>query len=146
MKRLLMAALVAATLIHPNPANANGRGPCTAERLEVHHGMSSTTRHHRIDALIRCATARWSFSYATAERIADCESSDYPWAQANGNYGTFQIRDWSARVHYWLRGRHWMFPRWANHGRIPRWQEERANVFVAAIWMHRLGTGAWSCA
>ena len=106
-------------------------------------------RHRAVDRLIRCAQNRWSVpgGYSKAECIADRESSDFPQAIGGNNFGIFQVSAWSPRVHHWLRHRHWMFPRWVNHGKVPAWHEERANTFVAILWAHHANSwSAWSTA
>ena len=147
MKRLLTTAALLTVLLLMN-AQANGRGPCTDDRYEVHGGMSVSKRHLAVDRLIRCAENRWSVpgGYSKAEAVADCESSDFPSAIGGNNYGIYQISSWNTRVRYWLHSRHRWFPRWVHHGRVPRWHEERANVLVGIRWASRLGWGAWSCA
>jgi hypothetical protein len=147
MKRIMLATLIALTGFTPN-AVASGKGPCTADRYEVHHSDTTAKQTKATKALIRCAVRRWPVEGGAAKAIAvaDCESSFYVWASANSNEGIYQINNWPNARATWLAHRHWYFPRWVNTSWKPPAFNERANVIVAIRWAHSLGWSAWSCA
>ena len=78
--------------------------------------MSKSKQTRRVDRLITCAAKRFGVNGgpAKARAVADCESSDYAWANNGlGDLGLFQISGWHARLHTWLRHHHDWFPRWS---------------------------------
>ena len=85
-------------------------GPCDAPRW-LHISKDEWTPQ-LVKGLIRCAAERWPVDVDTALRVADCESSYWPWAIGGDNLGVFQHVDtaWNARVHNLLE-RRW-FPQW----------------------------------
>ncbi len=142
LRYLLTITLSLAVMLSPQVSQAADRGPCYGPSYEVKHGMTTDEQHDNVRALIRCATSRWDVpgGYEQALQVATCESSLYSWAESNGNYGLYQIRDWSSHAHTYLE-RDWFPFHW-----LPRWQLARANVLVTVRWAHQLGWGAWSCA
>lgn len=145
--KTMLALMILATLMTPNAA-ASGRGPCTEERYEVKHSMSTEVQHRNVKRLIRCAVRRWAVEGGASKAlaVAECESSLYTWA-SNGTYeGIYQIGNWPGARSTWLAHRHWYFPRWVNTDWKPSALNERANVIVSIRWAHALGWSAWACA
>ena len=160
LKRSLVVGAMSLALVMPTTSSAQvthhrtnpqADGPCHQLRTLVTHDLSHDVMERRVRFTIHCATQRWSVpgGYAKALAVATCESSLYPWALSNGNYGLFQIRDFSTRLHVWMHRRHWWFPPWQRriHPLEPKWSQARANVLVAIRWVHVTRSWSpWSCA
>lgn len=157
MKRLLIAALIAATALTTTtmPAGATGRGPCSEDRYEVTVQMSREMRVSRMQALIRCVFNVMDIGaqVPTAFAIAERESSYWPWARnpnsdsachpwgtnPYGSCGLFQhlARYWPARAHSYL-------PDWAFKNPHPGIRQARANVWVTARMVKASGWCHWT--
>jgi hypothetical protein len=103
-----------------------------------------------VPGLIRCAAQRFGVDPQTALRVARCESGElyWPWANSNGNYGTFQQRGiyWLGRVHTFLRSEWFNAAQWERIPNVPRGAYvARANILLSARMAKALGWGHWSC-
>jgi hypothetical protein len=144
--KLLTTLVLTVSLLIPASATAASRGPCDQDRF-----LRITPKEFEpelVRGLIRCAVARWPVPGGApkAQSVASCESSYYPFAYYNGNYGTFQVRSWRTHVHSYLKAR------WFNDAQWDRIRSSekgafvaRANVLLAVRWASRAGWSAWSC-
>jgi len=167
VKRGLIAALTALTLTglagglpeasgddrladsQARPSRSANRGPCDEERWL--HITPREWTPQLVKGLIRCAVRRWPVSGGAdfAVRVAECESSLYPWAYANRNAGVFQHRIdyWVGRVDRYLRPQWFNQRQWERLHELPRGAfHTRANVLISIRMAHAGGWGPWSCA
>lgn len=151
MKRLIVAALIAASMA--TPAHAEGKGPCSGWFSNVrpdmnHNGVAADTTdralvNHRMERLIACAVRLWPVAggYFEALRIAHRESG-YPWIwpwayNPSGCAGTYQhmLRYWPGRVARWWNNS-WLW-------KTPTAFNPRANVVVTMRMVNAEGWGPW---
>jgi len=147
MKRILMAATIAALLIPMTNAEAKPhlgrwRGPCAtfAEGENLTPAMYEANRakgERQITHLITCVFRRFApGNEATAVAVARRESGLWPWSinSSSGCAGLFQHITWTDRIS--------MVPRWMfAPGYHPTAFDPRANALVAAFMV--AGVGDW---
>ncbi len=139
-------AVLFSVLVGVQSSQAMNRGPCDSPRfVNIKPSLGTDVIHRRVKGLIRCAANRWNLDAAETLKIAECESSLWPWSSNGIDRGLFQqdYRYWSTRAKTYLRAswfpQHWSSVR--DHG----WYKARANTLLSARMMHRNGLGAWSC-
>jgi hypothetical protein len=148
---VLFLALTLTAIVTP-AASASGFGPCSQDRFDVKPRMGHAKVAQKVQAVIRCATNRWSVpgGTSTALRIADCESSFWPWASNGGRYlGVYQhtASSWPGRVDAYLKHRWFNDAQWERLHNVPSGAFlARAQALLTARWAHRAGWSAWSCA
>lgn len=110
--------------------------------MQVAHWMGREEYVSRVQSLIRCAVSYFPVEGGAdfAIRVADCESSLYPWSTNGSNLGAYQISSWETRAREYLE------PRWFPRTWIPPWSNARANVLAGIRWAHLSGWSAWTCA
>lgn len=139
-KRLIIVALIAASLTAASPAHAEGKGPCTGWFSNVRPAMGAARVQHRVERLIDCAVRIWPVPGGNfyARSIAERESGYWPWAVSpTGCVGLFQHvpRYWPGRrAAYWNRSWFW---------RTPSAFNARANVIVSIRMASAGGWGPW---
>jgi hypothetical protein len=132
MKRALIAAIVAATLI-ATPAHAEGKGPC---RIAVHH----RTYVHDVRHLIWCSVHFYGGvpgGVRYADYIAERESGYWPFAVSpTGCMGIYQWAPstWAHLVSAWPVMNRWL-------GTDP--YNARSNVLRAIRTAHETGWSPW---
>ena len=145
MKRVLIAAIVAAALVIPNTAQAYVRpqGPCTAKSYWITRDMSLATRRYKAKRLIVCVFNHIDPAQTQeALYIAGRESGFDPFAyNVSGAEGLFQHMQayWCSRVNTYLTKSE--FPN--QYPSVSPFRA-RANAFVTARMVRAQGWGAWS--
>jgi hypothetical protein len=150
LRYFIIAFVIAVSLFIPGRAKA-ASGPCSDPVYNVKPSMGTAKVQHKVRLLIGCAVDRWPVDggLPKALAVADCESSFWPWANANGNYGVFQQRGayWVDRVGSYLHRDWWTSTQWKRLHTVPAGPYlARANVILSIRMAHNGGWGPWSCA
>jgi hypothetical protein len=151
MKKLLVAAFVAACIAAPTTAQAKPdlgrwRGPCSTwqygEYLTPASWNANPAKAHRqITRLVTCVFDKYApGNTATALYVMNRESGGYPWAlnSSSGCAGLFQHITWTGRASSYLH--RWQF---GPNAWLPTAFDPRANALVAAAMVRDGGWGPW---